>query len=41
MLVRNYMTPNPITITRETTIADALDLMRRHGFRRLPVMENG
>lgn len=41
MLVRNYMSADPITITRETTVADALDLMRRHAIRRLPVMENG
>lgn len=41
MLVRNYMSPNPVTVTKETTVADALDLMRRHAIRRLPVMENG
>lgn len=41
MFVRNYMSENPITITRKTTVADALDLMRRHNIRRLPVMENG
>lgn len=40
MLVRNYMSTNPVTITRKTTVADALDLMRRHNVRRLPVMEN-
>ncbi|HHX51686.1 MAG TPA: CBS domain-containing protein [Clostridia bacterium] len=39
MLVRNYMTPDPVTITRQTTIAEALDLMRRHNVRRLPVMD--
>ncbi|MGI6552378.1 MAG: CBS and ACT domain-containing protein [Bacillota bacterium] len=39
MFVRNYMTPNPVTITRQTTIAEALDLMRRHNVRRLPIME--
>ncbi|NLL17677.1 MAG: CBS domain-containing protein [Clostridia bacterium] len=41
MFVRNYMSANPVTITRKTTVADALDLMRRHNIRRLPVMENG
>lgn len=41
MFVRNYMAENPITITRSTTVADALDLMRRHNFRRLPVLEAG
>ncbi|WP_227763434.1 CBS and ACT domain-containing protein [Zhaonella formicivorans] len=41
MYVRTRMTENPITITRQTTIAEALDLMRRSSVRRLPVMENG
>jgi len=35
------MTKDPITITRQTTIAEALELMRRSSIRRLPVMENG
>lgn len=39
MHVRSRMTRNPITITRQTTIADALELMRTHNVRRLPVME--
>jgi len=39
MLVREKMTPNPITITKETTIANALQLMRDNKIRRLPVME--
>jgi predicted transcriptional regulator len=33
------MTKNPITITRQSTISEALDLMRKHNIRRLPVME--
>lgn len=41
LYVRTRMTENPITITRQTTIAEALDLMRRSSVRRLPVMENG
>lgn len=41
MFVRNYMAPEPITITRKTTVADALDLMRRHNIRRLPILEHG
>lgn len=40
MYVRNYMAKDPVSITRKTTIADALDLMRRHNIRRLPVMEH-
>lgn len=39
MHVRSRMTRNPVTITRQTTIAEALDLMRRHNIRRLPVMD--
>ncbi|MDI6870068.1 MAG: CBS and ACT domain-containing protein [Bacillota bacterium] len=41
MLVRDRMTPDPITVTEETNIFDALDLMRRHRIRRLPVMRHG
>jgi acetoin utilization protein AcuB len=39
MHVRSRMTRNPITITKQTTIAEALELMRKHNIRRLPVME--
>lgn len=39
MHVRSRMTPNPVTITRQTTVAEALDLMRQHNVRRLPVMD--
>ncbi len=41
MLVRDRMTPDPITVTEETNIFDALDLMRRHRVRRLPVIRHG
>ncbi len=41
MYVRSRMTKDPITITRQTTVAEALELMRRSSVRRLPVMENG
>lgn len=41
MFVSNRMTPNPITITSSTTIVDATYLMRKHKFRRLPVVDNG
>lgn len=40
MYVRSRMTPNPITATRQTTVAEALELMRKNNIRRLPVMEN-
>jgi len=35
------MTKDPITITPDTTIAEALELMRRSSIRRLPVMDKG
>jgi len=41
MKVRERMTVNPITITPETTIAEAFQLMRENSIRRLPVMEKG
>lgn len=39
MHVYSRMTKDPITITRQTTVADALELMRRNNVRRLPVMD--
>lgn len=39
VLVKDRMTPNPITITKQTTIANALQVMRQNKIRRLPVME--
>lgn len=41
MYVRSRMTKDPITITRQTTIAEALDIMRNNSIRRLPEMEKG
>lgn len=38
-LVGQRMTPDPITIVPDATLADAGDLMARHGIRRLPVVE--
>ena len=37
MLVKAVMTPNPVTITENTTLLDAMDEMRRKGFSRLLV----
>jgi len=39
MLVRDRMTPNPVTVTPETTFPEAFRLMREHRFRRLPVVD--
>lgn len=41
MYVRSRMTKDPITITPKTTVAEALELMRRSSVRRLPVMDKG
>jgi len=42
MLVKDRMTPNPTTITTETSLKAALDLIRSKPFRHLPVLdENG
>lgn len=39
MLVKEKMSPKPITITRQTTIATALQIMRENKIRRLPVVD--
>jgi len=41
MFVRDCMTPNPVTITRDTPIIDAYELMKKHKIRRLPVVHEG
>ena len=41
MKVRDVMTPNPVTISPNHSIGAALARMRRGGFRRLPVVEDG
>jgi CBS domain-containing protein len=37
--VRQWMTPDPITITAETPLDEASQIMLDNGFRHLPVME--
>ncbi len=39
MLVRERMTPNPVTVTPETSLTDAMHLMREKKVRRLPVLD--
>jgi len=39
MLVRDRMSHNPITITNDTTVLDALDLMNKRKVRRLPILD--
>ena len=41
MLIRRWMTKNPITIEPGRTLAEAKSKMDSGNFRRLPVMENG
>lgn len=41
MHVKDCMTQNPITINPNTTIAEALEIMRANQIRRLPVMDKG
>lgn len=41
MLVRDYMTLNPTTVEPDTTLDEALGLMRRQRIRRLPVLQEG
>lgn len=38
--VRDWMTPNPVTISKQTTLPEAERLMREHQIRRLPVMDD-
>ncbi|GAF26883.1 FOG: CBS domain [Moorella thermoacetica Y72] len=41
MFVRDHMTPDPITVTKETSVLDALELMKKNKIRRLPVIQDG
>lgn len=41
MFVANRMTKNPVTVEPETKVDEASALMKKHGFRRLPVVEGG
>lgn len=39
--VRQWMTPDPITIEKDATVIEAIHLMKEHNIRRLPVMDRG
>ena len=41
MYVKDYMVTNVITVTSDTLVTDAQDLMKKHDVRRLPVVDNG
>jgi len=40
MFVRDFMTPDPVVVSPETPVQDALKLMQTRGFGRLPVVSN-
>lgn len=40
MLVLDYMTPHPLTVTAFTTVRAASDLLRRHQIHQLPVVDD-
>jgi acetoin utilization protein AcuB len=40
MLVRKRMTPNPITVSPDTSVSDGMALMREKKVRRLPVLDS-
>lgn len=41
MLVKDWMSKNPITITDDTSMMKAIHLMKQNRFRRLPVLQEG
>ena len=40
MSVREWMTPNPVSVTPDHTLPEAVQLMKSGGFRRLPVLKD-
>ena len=41
MLIKDWMAPNPVTITEDTSMIKAIHLMKERRFRRLPVVAQG
>jgi acetoin utilization protein AcuB len=41
MLLKNCMTPNPATITPKEDVKTAFGILKKHGFRQLPVVKDG
>lgn len=41
MYVKHFMTANPYTVAPDTTIADAMVILREKNIRRMPVLKNG
>lgn len=40
MNVKHFMTKEVVTVTKDTRVTDAVDIMERNNFHRLPVVEN-
>ena len=40
MYIKNYMTPDPITVDQGMSVVKAVELMKESGVRRLPVVQN-
>jgi len=40
MLVQGVMSRNVVTVSRDTSVVDALQIMKEHNFRRLPVVDD-
>jgi len=41
MRVQEVMSPNPVTVSPEVSVAEVWDLMRERGIRHIPVLERG
>jgi acetoin utilization protein AcuB len=41
MLIKDWMAPNPVTITADTSMIKAIHIMKERRFRRLPVVDQG
>jgi acetoin utilization protein AcuB len=41
MRVRDWMSPDPVTVSPSTTVAEARGLLRYYGIRHLPVVDRG
>ena len=41
MRVQEVMTPNPVTVSPDASVAEVWDLMREHAIRHIPVVDGG
>jgi acetoin utilization protein AcuB len=41
MIVKEFMTPNPVTISPDENVNDAFHILLEHRFRQAPVVEDG